>query len=70
VRQHGRWCPPAGFEVRTIDGVHNKNLDALFDASAEAWHFPPWFGRNRDAFDDVMRDLDNMVNTATDKVRY
>jgi hypothetical protein len=56
---------PVGFEVRTIDGAHTKNRDVLYDAFAEAWHFPPWFGRNMDAFDDVMRDLDNMVNTAT-----
>ena len=57
--------PPAGVELRTIDGAHTKTLDALFDAFAEAWHFPPWFGRNKDAFNDFMRDLDNMVNTAT-----
>jgi hypothetical protein len=59
--------PPAGVEVRTIDGAHTKSLDALFDAFAEAWHFPPWFGRNRDAFDDFMRDFDNLINTATGK---
>jgi hypothetical protein len=59
----------AGFEIRTIDGAHTRNRDALYDAFAEAWHFPPWFGRNMDAFDDVMRDLDNMVNTATGKPR-
>ena len=56
---------PVGIEVRIIDGAHTKTLDALFDAFAEAWHFPPWFGRNKDAFNDFMRDLDNMVNTAT-----
>lgn len=56
---------PAGIELRTIDGAHTKTLDALYDAFAEAWHFPPWFGRNKDAFNDFMRDLDNMVNTAT-----
>ena len=57
--------PPTGVELRPIDGAHTKTLDALFDAFAEAWHFPPWFGRNKDAFNDFMRDLDNMVNTAT-----
>jgi hypothetical protein len=59
--------PPDGVEVRTIEGAHTKSLDALFDAFAEAWHFPPWFGRNRDAFDDFMRDFDNLINTATGK---
>lgn len=58
-------APPAGFEVRKIDGLRTKTRNALYDAFAEAWHFPPWFGRNMDAFDDVMRDLDNMVTTAT-----
>lgn len=57
---------PAGFELRVIDGSHTRTLDALFDAFAEAWHFPPWFGRNKDAFNDFMRDLDNMVNAATE----
>jgi len=57
--------PPAGVELRSIDGAHTKTVNALFDAFAEAWHFPPWFGRNASAFDDFMRDLDNMVNTAT-----
>lgn len=56
---------PAGIELRSIDGTHAKTLNALFDAFAEAWHFPPWFGRNKDAFNDFMRDLDNIVNTAT-----
>jgi len=57
--------PPAGVELRSVDGAHTKTVNALFDAFAEAWHFPPWFGRNASAFDDFMRDLDNMVNTAT-----
>jgi hypothetical protein len=56
---------PAGLELRLIDGSHTQTLDALFDAFAAAWHFPPWFGRNKDAFNDFMRDLDNMVNAAT-----
>lgn len=57
--------PPIGVELRTIDGAHARTLDGLYDAFAEAWHFPPWFGRNAHAFDDFMRDLETMVNTAT-----
>jgi len=56
---------PAGTELRVVDGEHTKTLDALFDVFAEVWHFPPWFGHNKDAFNDFMRDLDNMVNVAT-----
>jgi hypothetical protein len=60
-------APPAGVELRTIDGARTKTLDALYDSFAEAWHFPPWFGRNKDAFNDFMRDLDNMIDTALGK---
>jgi hypothetical protein len=56
---------PAGVELRTVDGARTRTLDALYDVFAEVWHFPPWFGRNTNAFNDFMRDLDNMVNTAT-----
>lgn len=58
---------PAGIEIRTIDGARTKTLDALFDAFAEAWHFPAYFVHNRDAFDDWMRDFDNLTNPALDK---
>lgn len=55
---------PPSIELRTIDGARTTTLDGLFDAFAEAWHFPPWFGRNAPAFDDFMRDLDNMIDVA------
>lgn len=29
--------------------------------------FPPWFGRNPNALNDFMRDLDNMIDTALGK---
>lgn len=58
---------PAGVEVRTIDGTRTKTLDTLFDAFGEAWHFPQRFVHNRDAFDDWMRDFDNLTNPALDK---
>jgi Barstar (barnase inhibitor) len=61
------FAPPAGFEIRTIEGAHTKSRAALYDAFAEAWHFPPWFGRNMDAFDDFMCDLDNMIDAASGK---
>ncbi|MEE6177543.1 barstar family protein [Mycobacterium sp. 050134] len=43
------------------------NLDTLYDAFAAVWHFPPWFGRNYAAFDDFIRDLDNMIDAALGK---
>lgn len=59
--------PPPGVEFRTVDGADTKTLDALFGAFAKVWEFPPWFGRNYAAFDDFMRDLDNMTNKALEK---
>ena len=59
--------PSAGVEFRTVDGMHAKTLDALFDAFAKVWDFPPWFGHNYAAFDDFMRDLDNLTNKALEK---
>ncbi|HEV7582024.1 MAG TPA: barstar family protein [Mycobacterium sp.] len=47
--------------------MHAKTLDALFDAFAKVWDFPPWFGHNYAAFDDFMRDLDNLTNKALEK---
>jgi Barstar (barnase inhibitor) len=58
---------PAGVELRTIGGARRRSLDGLYDAFAEAWHFPPWFGRNADALNDFMRDLDNMIEAAMGK---
>ena len=59
--------PSAGYKLRTMHGLCTKTLGALYASFAKAWHFPPWFGRNMDAFDDFMRDLDNMINTASGK---
>lgn len=56
--------PPPRVQLRNINGAHIGTLDALFAAFAEAWHFPPRFmdHPNKDAFNDWMRDLDNLVN--------
>src|SRR5215469_7341515 len=58
---------PAGIEVRTIDGARTNTLDTLFDTFGDAWHFPPHFVHNRNAFNDWMRDFDNLTNPALDK---
>jgi len=56
--------PAAGVEIRTVDAASITTLDTLFDAFAEAWNFPPRFAqyRNKDAFNDWMRDFDNLTN--------
>jgi Barstar (barnase inhibitor) len=60
---------PAGVELRTVNGARITTQDTLFDAFAEAWHFPPRFAHNhsKDAFNDWMRDFDNLTNPALDK---
>jgi Bacterial self-protective colicin-like immunity/Barstar (barnase inhibitor) len=61
--------PPAGVEFRTMDAGRIMTLDTLFDAFAEAWDFPRQFAqyRNRDAFNDWMRDFDNLTNPSLTK---
>lgn len=49
---------PVGIEFREISGRAMTTLDGLYDTYARAWDFPDYFGRNRDAFDECMRELD------------
>jgi hypothetical protein len=58
---------PAAMEWRVVDGAEIPTLESMYDALAEVWHFPAWFGRNPNALDDFMRDLDNMIGTALKK---
>lgn len=55
---------PDGVEFRSLDAQRITTLDTLFDAFAEAWKFPARFAndRSKDAFDDWIRDLDNLTN--------
>lgn len=56
---------PADVAVRRIDAADAVTLDGLFQAFAAAWDFPEYFGANKDAFDDCMRDLPPRLRTAT-----
>ena len=49
---------PPGIRHRRVDGAEATTLGGLYTAFAEAWDFPEYFGRNKSAFDDCMRDLD------------
>ncbi|MDS1116090.1 barstar family protein [Gordonia westfalica] len=44
--------------LRTISGTAATTTGTLYTTFARVWDFPDHFGRNRDAFDDCMRDLD------------
>lgn len=41
--------------VRVPAGISDR--DALFDVYARAFEFPAWFGRNWDAFEELLADL-------------
>lgn len=56
--------PEAGYVVREVRGAKARTVAALFDEFAAAWQFPYYFGANMDAFDEVMRDLDEFVGAA------
>ncbi len=47
-----------GFEVLTIEGDSIESKEELLDAIAEGFGFPDWFGRNWDALEECLRDLD------------
>ncbi len=47
-----------GFEVLTIEGDSVESKEELLDAIAEGFGFPDWFGRNWDALEECLRDLD------------
>lgn len=40
-----------------VDGTAMTDLAGVYSQFATAWAFPDYFGRNKDAFDDCMRDL-------------
>lgn len=48
----------AAVRIRTVSGTTATTLGGLFTSFARVWDFPDHFGRNKDAFDDCMRDLD------------
>lgn len=51
----------ANFVVRTVRGKQMQTLEQVYNEFAAAFQFPSHFGRNKDAFDDVMRDLDDVL---------
>ncbi len=57
---------PSG--ARRVSGAVMTNLDGLYDEFTRAWDFPSYFGRNKDAFDDCMRDLSGspLITVITD----
>lgn len=51
-------------ELRAVDAARTTDFDALLEEFARAWQFPSWFRPNPNAFNDLMRDLDGMIDVA------
>lgn len=57
--------PSDGLLVRELRGSKMATVSAVFDEFAAAFQFPYYFGENKDAFDECMRDLDEFVGVAS-----
>ena len=53
-----RFSPPSDATVAMVDATSMTTVDNLMGTFAQAWDFPSYFGRNRDAFDECMRELE------------
>lgn len=56
--------PELGCVLREVRGTKMATVSAVFDEFAAAFQFPYYFGENKDAFDECMRDLDEFVGPA------
>ncbi|WP_446224506.1 barstar family protein [Nocardia sp. IBHARD005] len=59
-----RYDSPADYRVRELRGTKMRTMAELFDEFAAAFQFPYYFGANKDAFDECLRDLDDFVGDA------
>ncbi|MEV0033664.1 barstar family protein [Nocardia sp. NPDC050793] len=60
-----RYRAPAGYLVRELRGRKMRGTAGVFDEWAAAFQFPYYFGANKDAFDECLRDLDDFVGEAS-----
>ena len=56
---------PPGFTLRAVRGTRMPTVTGVFDEFAAALQFPYYFGANKDAFDECMRELDELVGPAS-----
>lgn len=60
----GRIRLPREVAVRSVDARDMTTVNGVLDEFARAWDFPDYFGHNKDAFDECMRDLDSQDGRA------
>ncbi|AYF75074.1 hypothetical protein D7D52_15735 [Nocardia yunnanensis] len=59
-----RYRIPDGYLSRELRGRKMRTVAGVFDEFAAAFQFPYYFGENKDAFDECLRDLDDFVGPA------
>lgn len=59
-----RFRMPDRYLARELRGVKMRTVAGVFDEFAAAFQFPYYFGENKDAFDECLRDLDEFVGEA------
>ncbi|MGW4246370.1 barstar family protein [Nocardia sp. NPDC004722] len=59
-----RYRIPDGYVSRELRGRKMRTVAEVFDEFAAAFQFPYYFGENKDAFDECLRDLDEFVGDA------
>ncbi|MEV0252105.1 barstar family protein [Nocardia sp. NPDC050712] len=59
-----RYDAPPGFLVRELRGAKMRTTAGVFDEFAAAFQFPYYFGENKDAFDECLRDLGEFLGDA------
>ena len=53
-----RWAAARGWRAWQINGTNVTSKADLLSALKRAMHLPTWFGRNWDALDETLRDLE------------
>ncbi|GAB0102429.1 hypothetical protein JMUB6875_13970 [Nocardia sp. JMUB6875] len=59
-----RYRIPEGYVAREVRGRKMRTVAQVFDEFAAAFQFPYYFGENKDAFDECLRDLDEFGEAA------
>ncbi len=59
-----RFRVSADYMARELRGSKMRTVAGVFDEFAAAFQFPYYFGENKDAFDECLRDLDEFVGPA------